>query len=729
MKLGPRQLEALRQLIVDRHQAFVANFINPAILSAQTRERLERLGLLDPKAETVKDAYFLGTLASHAPEPAEKMTYSDLLARVRARPVPLSADERHAVAMAEATAGQYITGLATRVSADTVQSVANLSPGAVASYRQKVRQSVSDAISQRKTVSQLKSDLGHATGDWTRNLERVANTELSQALSTGTAYAAVERAKGNPVRACKTSARNCCKYCAKLWINEATGKPLIYNLADLEANGTNVGRKASEYLPTVGPSHPSCVLPGTMVETASGPVRIEDVNPGTLVLTHKGRLRPVLARWTNHHCGTVVRLSGRFPECLVLTPNHPVNIGGDWVPAGSLEGSNDGLLAKTLSLDYSLDDLNTKSAPPESAEDVGFADVLCVFLPGCVPTSAIYLNGELLIGECKVASEDADREADLGGESQRFKPFIHDLLVGRSEFSPSGNGPLQAFRVGGFSPDHRLVRCFHHVLAILYGTHRPAKLHGLPARSLCDASFGEDFNDRLTGNSDSATDDVDREMLIFKHVEDEIVVNGRGQREPRSALHIHESPNDPVEDAQMLSDLQDALVAFIEEAKRFLPEQTRLAESPRVVPNTTTLEEAGDSQGGESGQGTYPLYTHQRVLIHRDDAGSVVFGEAMGGWEQRNEEGAHAVGLSRNGSRINANKSGYTGPVLNLSVQDDESYIANGFAVHNCRCVLTVVPEGFEFDDKGDLRPIRRQKLPPEPNIQQNRKGEALPES
>lgn len=279
MKLGPRQLEALRQLILDRHQAFVANFINPALLSPETRARLERLGLVKPEAQTVKEAYFLGALASHAPASAEKMTYPQLLERVKARAIPLSREERHAITEAEATAGQYITGLATRISADTGQTVANMSPGAVEAYQARVKEAVAGAVRDRKTVGQLKSDLGHATGDWTRNLERVANTEMSAAVSLGTAYAAVERAKGKPVRACKISAKNCCKWCAKLWIDDKTGNPKIYDLAELEANGTNVGRKASEYLPTVGPSHPGCRCHLTIV-------------PAGFDFDEKGDLRP-----------------------------------------------------------------------------------------------------------------------------------------------------------------------------------------------------------------------------------------------------------------------------------------------------------------------------------------------------------------------------------------------------------------------------------------------------
>jgi len=35
----------------------------------------------------------------------------------------------------------------------------------------------------------------------------------------------------------------------------------------------------------------------------------------------------------------------------------------------------------------------------------------------------------------------------------------------------------------------------------------------------------------------------------------------------------------------------------------------------------------------------------------------------------------------------------YDGYVHNFAVEDDESYVAEGIAVHNCRC-----PEHFEYD-------------------------------
>jgi SPP1 gp7 family putative phage head morphogenesis protein len=48
----------------------------------------------------------------------------------------------------------------------------------------------------------------------------------------------------------------------------------------------------------------------------------------------------------------------------------------------------------------------------------------------------------------------------------------------------------------------------------------------------------------------------------------------------------------------------------------------------------------------------------------------------------------------------------YQGMVYNLAVKDDETYVANGFLVHNCRSVTTPELDGrFKFDDSRSKRP------------------------
>jgi hypothetical protein len=48
----------------------------------------------------------------------------------------------------------------------------------------------------------------------------------------------------------------------------------------------------------------------------------------------------------------------------------------------------------------------------------------------------------------------------------------------------------------------------------------------------------------------------------------------------------------------------------------------------------------------------------------------------------------------------------FVGRVYNFSVEDDESYVANGIVNHNCGCELIHVPEGMGFDDDNNLLPL-----------------------
>ena len=56
---------------------------------------------------------------------------------------------------------------------------------------------------------------------------------------------------------------------------------------------------------------------------------------------------------------------------------------------------------------------------------------------------------------------------------------------------------------------------------------------------------------------------------------------------------------------------------------------------------------------------------------------------------------AHSNNSSNNGCRcpeVEIEVYDYDGYVYNLAVNEDESYVAEGIAVHNCRC-----PENFEY--------------------------------
>ena len=80
----------------------------------------------------------------------------------------------------------------------------------------------------------------------------------------------------------------------------------------------------------------SCLIPGTRIYTENGIVPIEDVSEGDLVLTHKGRWKPVQRVITKDFCGMSTKLQicgySDTPEDYQFVDNHELLVkrGADW---------------------------------------------------------------------------------------------------------------------------------------------------------------------------------------------------------------------------------------------------------------------------------------------------------------------------------------------------------------------------------------------------------------
>lgn len=75
-----------------------------------------------------------------------------------------------------------------------------------------------------------------------------------------------------------------------------------------------------------------CCKPGTLIETEHGAQPIEQVTVGTRVLTHTGRWQRVLRCMQHEHDGSLIRIKGS----LHVTPNHPVLTQEGWLYADQL---------------------------------------------------------------------------------------------------------------------------------------------------------------------------------------------------------------------------------------------------------------------------------------------------------------------------------------------------------------------------------------------------------
>lgn len=268
--MTPRLVQQLRAIIQKHHNAFVVNAFGRDTVPQEVLAELVRQGLVQPGLRpTLDDAYVYGQVKAYLEDPrVAGWTGQQVRDWVARNPMPLTPDEEEAAKTARLTGAQYAVGLGNTVDRQTGQLLIE----ADHQLRQTMRSQIADATAQniatRETVKKLKSDLGWATQDWTRNLDRIAITEKHNAMQLGVADG-IRRRGGDQARVFFRPMPGACKSCLSLHIGP-DGQPRIFRLDQLPGPGANVGRRQADWGPCVGAIHPHCRCPMQRVPVGWG---------------------------------------------------------------------------------------------------------------------------------------------------------------------------------------------------------------------------------------------------------------------------------------------------------------------------------------------------------------------------------------------------------------------------------------------------------------------------
>lgn len=285
--LDPKTAAELTDLVKDYHTALVVNLFGAEVVPKEVVDRLRALGLLPPGAEypgILTEAHALGAALAGLEDPRTGAALSLAEARehLRRAPIPRTRVEELAAQHAALQGAAAVRGLGNKVGAHLDHTLVEADAALRRDQRALIRDAVgakfgdADAAERmaertkgkdlsgdffdgqfRQTIRELKSDLGHASGDWARDLQRIAQTESHNALQHGMAERFKEQVKGQEILVYKAIRPTACKHCVRLH-NDKDGNPRVYRLSDLEANGTNRGRRAADWEAVVGSVHPWC---------------------------------------------------------------------------------------------------------------------------------------------------------------------------------------------------------------------------------------------------------------------------------------------------------------------------------------------------------------------------------------------------------------------------------------------------------------------------------------
>lgn len=168
------------------------------------------------------------------------VTRTDQGARGEARHIPtihapwLTPAERRALQAAKERAAVYVTDISDKA-------------------RTRVQELVTIAIDRGWDKDRLTESLERGWTHSTRRWRAVATTELQGAYNEGTVVHAIDT-HGAAARVARVPEAGACEKCLELFL-DAEGRPRIWDVAELVANGSNVGRKRDEWKATVWPIH------------------------------------------------------------------------------------------------------------------------------------------------------------------------------------------------------------------------------------------------------------------------------------------------------------------------------------------------------------------------------------------------------------------------------------------------------------------------------------------
>ena len=198
--------------------------------------------------------YLLGKLTSILKdEQVRKLSTDDFEKYLdRGQFVPLSKFERTQYEYSREKTYNHLKGLANRIEGESRDILLEENKKSI------ISETISEGVSKRLSIKKIVSNLGHRTGEWSRDWERIVRTEMQDIFNQGRAFEFIEK-YGVDSEVYKDVYPGACRHCIRLYLTEGIGsKPRVLKLSTLIQNGTNIGRRVDDWLAVVGPTHPYC---------------------------------------------------------------------------------------------------------------------------------------------------------------------------------------------------------------------------------------------------------------------------------------------------------------------------------------------------------------------------------------------------------------------------------------------------------------------------------------
>lgn len=264
MILNPKQINDLLKIIDTNQAIFISKQFGPDFLTEYDISLLDDYGvsveeLYSEANDSIYTAFHLGMLAQSLDDnkALQELDYNTLEEYIsRGDYIPLTEVERVAIQDLKLQSLSDIRALNGRIFQSVNGELINIGRQA---QEQLLKEEMIEGVLRKKTARQVANQISERIGTWNRDFDRIVEFQMNSAYQEGRAsFLQTYSGEKDPL-VYKQVFSSGCQHCVKLYLTKGVGSPpKIFRLSELKANGTNIGRKTSDWKPTIGSTHPYC---------------------------------------------------------------------------------------------------------------------------------------------------------------------------------------------------------------------------------------------------------------------------------------------------------------------------------------------------------------------------------------------------------------------------------------------------------------------------------------
>lgn len=263
--LTQSQIQHLLDIIDFQSSLFIVGNLSTNVLSDNDKQILSKFGIdwesFSSTYTPAQQLFYFGRLAGVlGPLNAQKVTYNDLEKYLqRGQFIPLNSTEKRVLSYLEKKTYNYIKGLGETIKSGLTGKIADEDIAHRAYYEHVLNEAFREKVINNTSIKEVVDYIGKNTGDWERDLGRIAETELQNFYEYGKGEVLAEKHGGDKKVFYKQVYPGACRHCIRLYLTDGIGsEPRLFTYQELMDNGTNIGKKADDWLPVLGTVHPFC---------------------------------------------------------------------------------------------------------------------------------------------------------------------------------------------------------------------------------------------------------------------------------------------------------------------------------------------------------------------------------------------------------------------------------------------------------------------------------------